>query len=153
MTSIAIRRRRLTGTVLAVHILRHAQTPVSILLVEKRGAFGRGSRIDRQSSHMLNVRAANMSAFPSQVVPFREVALATGDLAAPSVLFDPAQRARSRAARLVWAVLQEQLEDAISDAEPGVICERLAAELVDVRRCDADSNSCSLKETGAAPNE
>jgi uncharacterized NAD(P)/FAD-binding protein YdhS len=66
VTSIAIVGAGFTGTLLAVHILRHAQTPVSLVLIEKRDAFGRGVAYSTGNpSHLLNVRAANMSAFPT----------------------------------------------------------------------------------------
>ncbi len=137
VTSIAIVGAGFTGTVLAVHILRHAQTPVSILLVEKRGAFGRGVAYSTGNpSHMLNVRAANMSAFPDNSFHFVKWLWRRDDLAAPSSSIPPSGHAFVPRG-LYGRYLEEQLEDAISDAEPGVICERLAAELVDVRRCDA----------------
>lgn len=137
VTSIAIVGAGFTGTLLAVHILRHAQTPVSILLVEKRGAFGRGVAYSTGNpSHVLNVRAANMSAFPDDSFHFVKWLWRRDDLAAPSSSIPPSGHAFVPRG-LYGRYLEEQLEEAISDAEPGVVCARLAAELVDVRPCDA----------------
>jgi uncharacterized NAD(P)/FAD-binding protein YdhS len=52
-----------TGTLLAINLLRHAGPRVT--LVERRAEAARGGAYDTdQPSHLLNVRAANMSAFP-----------------------------------------------------------------------------------------
>jgi uncharacterized NAD(P)/FAD-binding protein YdhS len=52
-----------SGTLLAVHLLRSAGARVT--LVEKRGDLGRGFAYgEAQPMHLLNVRAANVSAYP-----------------------------------------------------------------------------------------
>jgi uncharacterized NAD(P)/FAD-binding protein YdhS len=53
-----------SGCMLAVHLLRGAREPIEIVLVERRGAVGRGVAYSAQNPHhLLNVRVANMSAF------------------------------------------------------------------------------------------
>ena len=56
-----------TGSLLAVHLLRHCRTPTRVLLFDRTGRFGPGVayRTDDRG-HLLNVRAGNMSAFPDQ---------------------------------------------------------------------------------------
>ncbi len=56
-----------TGALLAVHLVRQARTPTHILLFDRSGRFGPGLAYQTDDqSHLLNVRAANMSAFPDQ---------------------------------------------------------------------------------------
>lgn len=53
-----------SGTLLAINLLRH-EAELSVLLVEKRNAFGRGVAYSSlHDDHLLNVRAGNMSALP-----------------------------------------------------------------------------------------
>lgn len=52
-----------SGTLLAINLLRH-QGP-RVTLIERRSAAGRGTAYSTlDPAHLLNVRAANMSAFP-----------------------------------------------------------------------------------------
>src|SRR3954454_15666824 len=54
-----------TGTLLAVHLMRLAKVPTDLFLVERRGNFGRGLAYSTgNEAHLLNVRVANMSAWP-----------------------------------------------------------------------------------------
>jgi uncharacterized NAD(P)/FAD-binding protein YdhS len=54
-----------TGAVLAARLLRGARRPTSVVLVEPRAEAGRGVAYSTPSaSHLLNVRAGGMSAFP-----------------------------------------------------------------------------------------
>lgn len=62
---IAIIGGGVSGTLLAIQLLRGARSPLHILLVERRGEFGRGVAYStRCPDHLLNVPAAGMSAFP-----------------------------------------------------------------------------------------
>lgn len=63
--SIAIVGGGFTGSILAAHLLRSADGPTSIHLIERAAAIGTGVAYStRNSTHLLNVRANNMSAFP-----------------------------------------------------------------------------------------
>ncbi|PWC52704.1 FAD/NAD(P)-binding protein [Azospirillum sp. TSO22-1] len=62
---IAIVGAGFTGSMLAAHLLRCADTPTSITLIERAPTPGVGLAYSTPSSaHLLNVRAYNMSAFP-----------------------------------------------------------------------------------------
>jgi uncharacterized NAD(P)/FAD-binding protein YdhS len=53
-----------TGTMLAVHLLRRANTPTTIHLIDRATSFGRGLAYSTESScHLLNTCADRMSAF------------------------------------------------------------------------------------------
>jgi uncharacterized NAD(P)/FAD-binding protein YdhS len=53
------------GTLLAIHLLRAATTPLRIAMLEPRAQLGRGgAHATRHAEHLLNVRAGGMSAFP-----------------------------------------------------------------------------------------
>ena len=59
-----------SGVLTALHLL-FDQTGPQVRLVERRGVFGRGLAYSTQhAEHLLNVRAANMSAFPDQLDHF-----------------------------------------------------------------------------------
>src|SRR5512144_1843661 len=81
---IAIVGAGFTGTLLAVHLLREARTPVIIHLFEQHGWFGRGVAYSTGNpSHLLNVRVANMSAYPDDPEHFLRWLGARDDLTAP----------------------------------------------------------------------
>ena len=57
---------------LACHLLRDADNAIRVTLIEKRQAIGRGMAYSTaQPGHLLNVRAANMSAFADDPLHFR----------------------------------------------------------------------------------
>src|SRR5262249_53289871 len=61
---IAIVGAGFSGTLLAVHLLRRASPADRILLIERNSSFGRGTAYATgNDSHLLNVRAGDMSAF------------------------------------------------------------------------------------------
>jgi len=61
---IAIIGGGFSGSLLAVHLLRGSAPADRILLIERNAAFGRGvAYATGNDSHLLNVRAGNMSAF------------------------------------------------------------------------------------------
>jgi uncharacterized NAD(P)/FAD-binding protein YdhS len=55
----------LSGSLLALQLLRGAQTPLRVALIDRASAFGRGVAYSTADDlHLLNVPAARMSAFP-----------------------------------------------------------------------------------------
>jgi uncharacterized NAD(P)/FAD-binding protein YdhS len=70
---IAIIGGGFSGSLLAVQLLRSTSPADRILLIERNAAFGRGvAYATGNDSHLLNVRAGNMSAFSSQPDHFLE---------------------------------------------------------------------------------
>lgn len=70
--AIAIVGAGASGALLALHILREGGGRVPVVLVERRAELGYGLAYStRNPAHLLNVRAANMSAFPSEPDHFR----------------------------------------------------------------------------------
>ena len=68
---IAIVGAGFTGTLLAVQLLRQGRGAVGVDLIERSGRFGPGlAYTTGNPNHLLNVRAANMSAFPDQPAHF-----------------------------------------------------------------------------------
>jgi uncharacterized NAD(P)/FAD-binding protein YdhS len=56
-----------SGVLLACHLLREPTTNLRVTLIEKRSDVGRGIAYSTANpKHLLNVRAANMSAFPNE---------------------------------------------------------------------------------------
>jgi uncharacterized NAD(P)/FAD-binding protein YdhS len=56
-----------SGALLACHLLGDRTRNLTVTLIEKRQDVGRGiAYCTADPSHLLNVRAANMSAFPDQ---------------------------------------------------------------------------------------
>lgn len=110
-----------SGTLLAANLLLGARAPLRILLIERTGRVGRGLAYSTESpSHLLNVPAGKMSAFPSDAEHFlrwvRRVAPGTG----PG---DFVQR------RLYGQYLESVLSDAREVAAPGVFLEVVAGEV------------------------
>lgn len=72
INTIAIIGAGFSGTMLAVQLLRQAQQPLKLYLIEaKPGQLGRGvAYSSNQDCHLLNVPASNMSAFPDQPTHF-----------------------------------------------------------------------------------
>ncbi|HYD66985.1 FAD/NAD(P)-binding protein [Azospirillum sp.] len=69
---VAIVGAGFTGSLLAVHLMRAAATPVEIHLIERRPVPGPGLAYSTgDDSHLLNVRAHNMSAFPEDPPHFQ----------------------------------------------------------------------------------
>ena len=63
--TIAIIGAGFSGTMTAIHLRRALPATTRILLIERSGVFARGIAFAQTSlPHLLNVRAANMSAFP-----------------------------------------------------------------------------------------
>ena len=144
---IAIVGAGFTGTLLAVHLLREARTPVIIHLFEQHGWFGRGVAYSTGNpSHLLNVRVANMSAFPDDPADFL-LWLWRFDYHVDGLPIPP-----SGHAFVPRGVYGNYLEDTLSAARkaaaPGVDCETRAIEVVGVRRI---RDRYALSFRGAAP--
>ena len=64
MTTIAVIGAGFSGTLLALHLLRHAPAAVRVVLIERNPQFGRGLAFSSgNASHLLNVPTGRMSAF------------------------------------------------------------------------------------------
>ncbi|HEX8822895.1 MAG TPA: FAD/NAD(P)-binding protein [Archangium sp.] len=115
-----------SGTLLAAQLLKNARGPLRVALVERSERVGPGLAYSTESpSHLLNVPAARMSAFPDDPEHFlrwvRRVAPETG----PGDFVQ-----RRRYGRYLEAVLREAREG----AAPGVHLESVAGEVVSVSR-------------------
>jgi uncharacterized NAD(P)/FAD-binding protein YdhS len=64
--SIGIIGAGFSGTMLAAHLVEQSATPIKVLLFDRAAAFGSGVAYSTPNAkHLLNVRAANMSAYES----------------------------------------------------------------------------------------
>ena len=115
-----------TGALLAVHLIRHCRTPTCVLLFDRTGRFGPGLAYQTEDrGHLLNVRAANMSAFPDQPDHF----LRWLDPFDPG----PGAAAQAFASRGQYGrYLQDVLETARREAPPFLHFEPVAAEITDL---------------------
>jgi uncharacterized NAD(P)/FAD-binding protein YdhS len=60
-----------SGSMTAAHLLREAASPLRVVLVERQGAIGEGvAYATRESTHLLNVPAENMSAWADRSSDF-----------------------------------------------------------------------------------
>ncbi|GJE26846.1 FAD/NAD(P)-binding protein [Methylobacterium organophilum] len=78
---IAVIGAGFSGTMAAIHLLEALPRDRPVLLCERAGTFGRGLAYGTQApAHLLNLRAANMSAYPDRPRHFEEwlAALAAG---------------------------------------------------------------------------
>lgn len=70
-TSIAVVGAGFSGTLLALHLLRRSSPSTRVLLIERNSQFGLGQAYSTGNpNHLLNVRAANMSAFADRPLDF-----------------------------------------------------------------------------------
>ena len=144
---IAIVGAGFTGALLAVHLLREARSPVVIHLFEQHGWFGRGVAYSTGNpSHLLNVRVANMSAFPEDPADFL-LWLWRFDYHVDGLPVPPSGHAF--VPRGVYgSYLEDTLHAARKAAAHGVDCETKAIEVVGVRRL---RDRYALSFRGAAP--
>ncbi len=115
-----------TGTLLAAHLIRLCRVPTRVLLFDRSGRFGPGIayRTD-DPDHLLNVRAANMSAFPDRPDHF----LAWLDP------FDPGAGATRQAFATrgqYGRYLEDVLETARREAPPFLQFELITTEISDL---------------------
>src|SRR5208282_6642514 len=76
---IAIAGGGLSGGLVAIQLLRKATFRLQVVLIEPRADLGRGVAYSTSSpSHLLHVRAGNMSIFPDQPEDFLKYPGSTG---------------------------------------------------------------------------
>ncbi|ALJ37067.1 hypothetical protein D9623_15655 [Azospirillum brasilense] len=125
--SIAIVGAGFTGSILAAHLLRKAEEPTRIHLIERAGTLGTGLAYSTDSAaHLLNVRAYNMSAYPDDPRHFLRWLWAKdlgGDVPPSGHAFV------SR--RLYGAYIQDVLREAQAEAPAHVTLDTVRAEVVD----------------------
>lgn len=115
-----------SGTLAAVHLLRAAQRPARVVLVERRAEVGQGVAYGTTDPlHLLNVPAGKMSAWPDAPGDFLDW-LRQGPV--------PDAEAGTFVPRLHFgAYLADTLFAALADASPGVVLDVVPGEAVDVR--------------------
>ncbi len=70
-STVAIVGAGFTGTLLALHLLRHCPPPTRVVLIERTARFGGGQAYSTgNASHLLNVPAGRMSAFHDSPLDF-----------------------------------------------------------------------------------
>ena len=95
-----------SGLLTAIHLL-HGDPALVVRLVERAPRFGRGRAYSAsQTDHVLNVRAANMSAFPDQPSHFVDWLAAEGEAEGPSAFVS-----RARYGDYLQALLREEFVD------------------------------------------
>ncbi len=125
---IAIIGAGFTGSVLAAHLLRCAEEPTSIHLIERAPNVGTGLAYSTpNSAHVLNVRAYNMSAYPDDPRHFLRWLWAQDDGEA----VPPSGHAFVSRARY-GAYIQDVLREAQADAPHHVSLTIVQAEVVDL---------------------
>jgi len=111
------------GTLVAAQLLREAQGPIAVALVERAGRAGHGvayGTVDEE--HLLNVPAGRMSALPDEPDHFLRW------------LDDPTATPRDFVPRRRYGdYLRDLLDASARAAAPGVVLQRIRAEVVDVR--------------------
>jgi uncharacterized NAD(P)/FAD-binding protein YdhS len=130
MRAIAIVGGGLSGGLVAIQLLRKATFRLQVVLIEPRADVGRGVAYSTTSpSHLLNVRAGNMSIFPDEPEDFLKY---PGSTRAPDYSArDFVQRQR------FGAYVGERLKQARSEASPGVGFEHVTDR---ARRIDLADN-------------
>ena len=133
--SVAIVGAGFSGSLLAINILRHAGPQAT--LIERRAVFGRGTAYSApHPSHLLNVRAGNMSALSDRPAHFAEWCSARG-------LGDGGSFVQRK---VYGEYLGELLER--SSARAG---DRLALVHDDVVGADVNADAVTLRFAHAAP--
>lgn len=95
-----------SGLLTAIHLL-HGDPGVVVRLVERAPRFGRGRAYGTsQADHLLNVRAANMSAFPDQPAHFVEWLESECEGAGPDAFVS-----RARYGDYLQALMREEIVD------------------------------------------
>lgn len=123
--TVAVIGAGFSGLLTALHLLS-AQDGPQVRLIERRGSFGRGRAYETDNpDHLLNVRVANMSAFPDQPDHFvqwlshRDGRRATGAFVTRGVYGDYLQSLLAEAVQGAYGVgrLLLDLDEAV-DARP-----------------------------------
>ena len=113
-----------SGTLLATNLLRKADTGVEINLVERRSRIGRGVAFGTtRDSHLLNVPAGRMGAFPDEVDHFHQWLISKGHI------FD----SNDFVPRMMFGeYLRQVFSDAVENRKRGVTVNVIDDEAVDM---------------------
>lgn len=137
--TVAIIGAGFSGTLLALHLMRQSSPDTRILLIERNRQFGRGAAYSTgNSSHLLNVPAAKMSAYQSQPQHFLDWLRAEnppelGGIKPSPTTFVP---------RAVFGRYVEELLE--SERRSAVFCGRLDLLQADVADVEAQSGGVAL---------
>jgi len=120
----------LSGTLIAIHLLRQAGPDTRIVLVERRPPIGRGVAYGTDCpAHLLNVPAGRMSIYEEDPEHFLRWAREHGpDLGLPG----PIAAADFLPRWLFGQYVTEALMRAVTAAPPGISLESLAGEVIDM---------------------
>jgi len=137
---IAIVGAGFSGTLLASQLLRQAQHPLRLLLIERSGRFGPGLAYGTEEpGHLLNVSAGAMSAWPDD--PSHLLRWLDLNRSALADLLPAGVDASTFLPRQVYGLyLQSILEEAASLATGHTSLERLNLELLDLEPLDNRSS-------------
>lgn len=130
---IAIIGAGFTGSLLAAHLLRGAQAPLVVHLIEYGHRPGTGVAYSTPNgTHVLNVRAYNMSAYPDDPRHFLRWLWSRADGPTPDEPMPPSGHAFASRA-LYGAYIQDVLAEAQAEAPAHARLNLIRAEAVDVR--------------------
>ncbi len=122
LSSITVVGAGFSGAVVTARLLRGARAPVTIRLINRSGAMARGVAYGtRTESHVLNVPAGRMSAFPEDESDFLRFA---------QTLIPEAAGGSFLPRRLYGEYLEAVLRRAEAEAAPGVRLEAVTGEVV-----------------------
>lgn len=132
--TIAIVGAGFAGTMVGVHLLMRATSPVRITLIERYPEqFCRGVAYStREHCHLLNVGAGNMSAFPDYPNDFRQWALDRKQRLAGSFPRDEISLHTFLPRHLYGEYLHGVFERALDSARPGVEMAVVYDEVIDI---------------------
>jgi uncharacterized NAD(P)/FAD-binding protein YdhS len=124
--TIAIVGGGFSGTMVAVQLLRHATKPVHIKLIERSTTVGRGvAYATHYASHVLNVPAGSMGAFPDDPGHFLSKTLEEGRLKGiDGESFVPR--------KIYGQYIERVLSEALCDAHPDVTFDRIAEDAIGI---------------------
>ncbi len=123
-----------SGALVAIQLLHQAVQPLTILLIERQNPFCLGVAYSTQDiHHLLNVPVSDMSVFPNDQLHFLRWAQNQHDL--PKKVLASSITADSFLPRLVYgAYLQSTLDQAETNAKPGVQLERITDQVLGIQQ-------------------
>jgi uncharacterized NAD(P)/FAD-binding protein YdhS len=124
MATIAIVGGGLSGTLVAIQLLRKAESSLSIILIEPRADLGTGIAYStRQPEHLLNVQVKNMSLFPDDPDHFYRWLAA----------LDPSVKAQDYVRRSHYGLyVRDTLRNALQAAPEGVTFDHIRDTAVNI---------------------
>ncbi len=128
--TIALIGAGVSGTLVALQLLRQAGTPLRVLLFERMTDVGRGVAYGTENrEHLLNVPAGRMGALPEDIGHFhRWVEARVGTPGYPGSVSAGEYLPRW----LYGDYVQAMLEEARAQAAPGVVLETIKGEVIDL---------------------